>query len=216
MTTLDSKVLEIRDRLTFIPAIAIKVAPRSSFVLASPYWHLAERYLLDRAGYGDDGAVLLMRADGNGRLFADPYEWCDRTMQTAHLYIQDLWAFIDTGDVVDVEWILGETLEPKLSERVRPHDAPDDDVTPRPTHRTVKIRARPTRLSVCAPRTTIVRHPLDLSTVYAVRNVPMTVSNVAVMALLMAKSVTPVDYEIDYADIAPPAPPASPAGGEST
>ena len=47
----------------------------------------------------------------------DPYSWGDRTYSVAHNYIQEHWDEIKAGDVIDVEYILGETPEPKLSER---------------------------------------------------------------------------------------------------
>jgi hypothetical protein len=37
-------------------------------------------------------------------------------MGNAHNFIQAQWDTLTTGDVVDVEFILGETLEPKQSE----------------------------------------------------------------------------------------------------
>jgi hypothetical protein len=47
----------------------------------------------------------------------DPYDWNDRTMQTAHNYIAKNFDDLSNGDVVDVEYILEETDEPKISER---------------------------------------------------------------------------------------------------
>jgi hypothetical protein len=39
-------------------------------------------------------------------------------MPTAHLHIRDQWESIADGDVVDVEFILGETSVKKVSERL--------------------------------------------------------------------------------------------------
>jgi hypothetical protein len=70
-----------------------------------------------RAGYAPDTPlVLLTRLDG-GRSCYDPYEWNDRTWQVAHNFIQESWENLESGTVVDVQFILNETNEPKISER---------------------------------------------------------------------------------------------------
>jgi hypothetical protein len=103
------KAIEIRDRATFIPAIAIKMSePKSK----------AEDYLLRRCGYAlNNPAIILLRMDGNSRKApSDPYDWGDRTMLTTHIYIMDHFDEISNGEVIDVEYILGETPTPKQSE----------------------------------------------------------------------------------------------------
>jgi len=110
---MEIKLIEVRDRATFIPMLAIKPVPRSE----------EERYLLARAGYGrspdvQGEYVLLARLDG-GPLRYDHYGWEPpvRTYQTAHFWLLSHWDEIASGDVLDVEFILGETLSPKPSER---------------------------------------------------------------------------------------------------
>jgi len=41
-----------------------------------------------------------------------------RTMLEAHRHVAAHWNELQSGDVVDVEFILGETAAPKVSERV--------------------------------------------------------------------------------------------------
>ena len=58
-----------------------------------------------------------------GKATNDPYEWESlglgpRTMPAAHLYIIEHYADLSDGDVVDVEFIRGETKQVKLSERL--------------------------------------------------------------------------------------------------
>ena len=112
------KAIEIRDRGTFIPALAVKMVPARDV-----YEHEPERYLLRRAGYGFvNPCVVLCRMDANGgprNASYDPYGWGveDRTFQVAHLYITDHFDELESGAVVDVEFILKETTEPKKSER---------------------------------------------------------------------------------------------------
>ena len=49
----------------------------------------------------------------------DPYNWDNlRTMGNAHHYIAEHWDELHDGDVIDVQFILGETTAKKLSESV--------------------------------------------------------------------------------------------------
>jgi hypothetical protein len=114
-----SKALEIRDKGTFIPALAVDMNPVSVDSYGSANASDAQRYLLRRCGYPCDGRpnVVLTRLDGNGQATNDPYAWGGRTWPNAHNWIIDHWENLNDGDVVDVEFILGETQTPKQSER---------------------------------------------------------------------------------------------------
>lgn len=102
------KCLEIRDRMTFIPVAAVNTAPSSA----------AQRYLIRRAGYASLGGTVIVVNLNDCRASNDPYGWGNsRTMQVAHAYIEENFETLKDGDVVDVEFILGETSEPKRSER---------------------------------------------------------------------------------------------------
>lgn len=111
-----AKTFEIRDRATFIPVVAIQLNPSCE----------ADRYLFARSGYGrtpDDQRqyVLLAKIDGgSGGCQCDPYGWGGgaRTMLVAHDHIIKNFVFLNSGDVIDVEYILGETKESKVSERL--------------------------------------------------------------------------------------------------
>jgi len=124
-----TKAIEIRDKGTFIPAIAIKMTP--AFVPAAQleansrqrqaYDH--ERYLLRRSGYVFDEpcCVMLVRMDANGsprQASYDPHGWGagNRTYIVAHTYIVQNFEALENGQVVDVEFILGETQQAKESE----------------------------------------------------------------------------------------------------
>lgn len=113
------KAIEIRDKGTFIPALAVKMVPHSYEEATNQYEH--ERYLLRRAGYAfENPCVMLCRMDANGgarQASYDPYDWGDRTFPVAHQYIIDHFDELESGAVVDVEFILKETAEPKKSER---------------------------------------------------------------------------------------------------
>ena len=105
-----AKTFEVRDRMTFFPVLAIRLEPSDA----------RDLFLLSRCGYGTTIAaqreyVLLARLDGSVINY-DPFSWGDRTYFTAHTYIQANWDTLRNGEVIDVEYIQGETDAPKASE----------------------------------------------------------------------------------------------------
>ena len=106
---MEIKLLEIRDKGTFMPMFAFNTASQ---------WP-QQSYLLRRAGYSPEGDCIMFGYLAQSGMPAcyDPYDWNDRTKKTAHEYIQAHWNELKDGDVVDVEFILGETTQPKQSER---------------------------------------------------------------------------------------------------
>ncbi len=109
-SSLDSKVLEVRDSATHIPVLAIRMLAKNG---------IQRYYIHGRMGYPADGSciavVMLNDMDGN----CDPYAWTgSRTMSVAHNYIYEHFDELSDGDVVDVEFILGETTTKKVSERL--------------------------------------------------------------------------------------------------
>ncbi|MCB1423203.1 MAG: hypothetical protein KDJ69_12210 [Nitratireductor sp.] len=105
------KILEIRDRATFISVLATELWTGKTTI--------TERYYLERAGYGDGGSryIIMTRLEGL-ETQCDPYKWPSfRTMKAAHVYILQHWDELESGDVVDVEFINSESKEPKKSER---------------------------------------------------------------------------------------------------
>lgn len=113
------KCLEIRDKGTFIAALAVDMNP-GMIGGSDPDTWTNRRYLLRRCGYACDGEpnIILARLDGGGQATNDPYEWGDRTWSVAHKHIIEHWAELKDGDVVCVEHILGERAEPNVSERI--------------------------------------------------------------------------------------------------
>ena len=113
------KFLEIRDRATCITAIAVKFSPESE----------QERWLLMTAGFGNlvveqQEYVLFGSINGGARdIFTDPYKQkgC-RTMCIAHLYVRDNFNELKNGQVIDVEFILGETDKPKITDNTGRED----------------------------------------------------------------------------------------------
>ncbi len=109
ISNLDTKVLEVRDSATHIPVLAIRMLAKND---------IQKYYIHDRSGYPLDGRCIsvmkLNDMDGN----CDPYTWTNRTMATAHDYIYTHFDELSDGDVVDVEFILGEKPTRKVSERL--------------------------------------------------------------------------------------------------
>lgn len=113
---MNSKLFEVRDRATFIPVLATRIDPYRD---SSP--GLPEFYLMRRAGFGCDACVILCRLECSGidrNATYDVYAWGNqaRTLQVAHQYILDHFDELESGAVIDVEFILGESGNPKLSE----------------------------------------------------------------------------------------------------
>jgi hypothetical protein len=107
-----TKIFELRDRATFIPILAIQIYPDNGL----------QEYLILRCGYPItieyDYQVMITKLSGEGKASADPYFWGDRTFAVAHNYIYENFNDLNDGDVIDVEFILGETKEKKISERI--------------------------------------------------------------------------------------------------
>lgn len=109
---MEVKCLEVRDAGTFIPVICVRPVPLND----------AQRYLLRRDGYSGEATercVIMVDAQCRGVAY-DPYDWKGdaRTKPVAHNYITENWAKLRDGDVVDVQFLIGETAAPKVSERV--------------------------------------------------------------------------------------------------
>lgn len=110
------KILELRDRGTFIPVVAIDMNPDNE----------EQEYLLRRRGYPCDGQpnIAIFSANANGDpVWNDPYGWNTgaRTYPVAHEWIIEHWHELADGDVVCVETITGERSNPKISERFKDH-----------------------------------------------------------------------------------------------
>lgn len=108
---MEVKLLEVHDRATCIPIMAIRASAANE----------AQRALLARAGFGrteEDGRRYVVMTLLSGLISAnyDPAHWTNRTLYEAHEYILRHFDELSDGDVVDVEFILGETTEPSPAE----------------------------------------------------------------------------------------------------
>jgi len=111
---IETKVLEIRDKGTFIAALAIRMLGINQ----------AQDYYFRRCGYPEDGTSIMLMCLYDGKATNDPYGWGAlgkglRTLPAAHNYIIDHFNELADGDVVDVQVILGERETPKTSQRLQ-------------------------------------------------------------------------------------------------
>lgn len=110
------KLLEIRDCGTCIPVLAIRLEPENE----------AERWLLARSGFGitpdaQREYIAVWKLDGGRDVCTtDPFQHGGgpRTMPTAHQFIEQHFDELESGAVVDVRFLLGETTEPAKSDRL--------------------------------------------------------------------------------------------------
>jgi len=106
--------VEIRDRHTFIPALVIVLGPTIGPTFRTDP---GEEYLLRRAGWHNftNPGIILTRLDA-GKGVIDPFS-SGRTIDAAYSYCSEHWADLENGDVIDIEFILGESSVKKVSER---------------------------------------------------------------------------------------------------
>jgi hypothetical protein len=100
---MENKLLEIRDKGTFIPVLCVSVSG-------------ADGFLARRGGFGRRLILIVKLTDLETNYHSS--QWGGRTMPVSHKHIENNWEIIKYGDVIDVEFILGETEAPKVSEQV--------------------------------------------------------------------------------------------------
>lgn len=108
---METKLFELRDSATFIPVLAIKLKSRTE----------VDRWILARGGFAPQDTYVVLMSLTRMKCEYDPLAWSrgGRTYPVAHEHIRENWESLESGAVVDVELILGETKEIKVSERLR-------------------------------------------------------------------------------------------------
>ena len=107
---MEVKAVEIRDDGTFIPALAIQLGDMNE----------AERYLAGRAGFVGDSClgwpyvILIPLESLSGTTYSCTRG--SRTYDTIHQFLATHFDEVRSGQVLDVEYILGEVSAPKQSE----------------------------------------------------------------------------------------------------
>src|ERR1035438_7146136 len=97
-----TKILEIRDSGTFIPVMATAFSGEESPLLRAAGYARCEQY------------VIVVKLNGIEAQYS-AFNWpnSSRTMREAHKYIEKNWKDIEDGDVIDVEFIIGESKTKK-------------------------------------------------------------------------------------------------------
>lgn len=111
------KLFEVRDVATFMPMMAVRLGVQQEAAESN-------LFLLRRAGYSlhqlmqptPEPYVILLKLDGVQAHY-DPFSWGSPRMAALHQHIIAHWNMLDGGNVLDIEFILGESKQPKLSER---------------------------------------------------------------------------------------------------
>lgn len=104
---MEIKLFEVRDAATFMPVMVTKLISRN----------IKESYLMSHVGLNKPGLFsFLYTVLNTGESSLDAYDWHNRTRKISHQFIEANWDQLFSGQVIDVEFILGETKEPKISE----------------------------------------------------------------------------------------------------
>lgn len=113
MMTSEVKLFEVRDSMTYIPVVATRI----NVALVKGEQELS---LLRKTGWSDSNPAIIVARLGDGHGRVDPYDWPGdtRTMPNAHAHIIANWDTLASGDVIDVEFLLGITKEKKLPDRL--------------------------------------------------------------------------------------------------
>jgi hypothetical protein len=109
---MNSKLFEVRDRNTLLVVVATRLSPDDDRC----------RWLLSWAGFGKNAEaqrryILVSSINGGGThpQSCDPYLG-DITTRTVHRYLEDHWDDCNSGDLLDAEFLRGETASPKQSD----------------------------------------------------------------------------------------------------
>lgn len=111
------KLFEVRDSCTTMQFMAVEIAPFQIDIVSNENGE-RERKILRYAGYGPDRLIMWVDLSGGREAHYDPYSHRGpaRTVATAHNYVAQNWDSLNSGDVIDVEFILGETTVKKTTD----------------------------------------------------------------------------------------------------
>lgn len=103
----ETKFFQVRDEGTHIPVLATRITVE-----------VASDREMYRAGWRTGDIVIFVMQLNNRECQYDPTEWSNgpRTMPIAHRHILENWRLLNNHDVIDVEFILGETATKKGAE----------------------------------------------------------------------------------------------------
>lgn len=101
------KYFEVRDRATFIPVLAYELIADN----------VDESYLLGAVGFYGRTYCIVTKLN-NLESNYNAYNWSSSTMEIAYSYIEQNFKDLTSGDVIDVEYILGKSPTKKEKQRI--------------------------------------------------------------------------------------------------
>jgi hypothetical protein len=109
---MNTKLFEVRATATNIPIIATKLEPSNE----------QEQWLLGHCGYGQHGAeqsqyIMVARLEAPSTATTTEYEEKSHEMQIAHRYLNASFDELESGAVIDINYIEGRVPEPVKSDR---------------------------------------------------------------------------------------------------
>lgn len=103
---METKLIEVRDIMTTVVVLAVRMTASDK----------RERKLIAREGFNTAYPLVIFHPLSRTKATWNLYDWNDRTFQAAHSELQLKWDLYNSGDVLDVEYVLGETDTPKESD----------------------------------------------------------------------------------------------------
>ena len=113
---LESRLIEIRDEGTCIPAIAIRMV-NTVHIHNINAFEACEWLIHTRSGYPENGSGIVLMRLSDQKATVDPYEWGGRTMPAAHHYVCEHFDELEDGQVLDVRVVLREAEKAVESDR---------------------------------------------------------------------------------------------------
>lgn len=112
---IETKLFQVRDDGTHIPVMATRMWTNMKQTCLTSQ----ERSILRRAGFGPLIPLVQLNAlQHESEVATWDFQYWDtkqrgRTMRVAHEYIEAHWSELESGQVICVEFILGERVTPK-------------------------------------------------------------------------------------------------------
>lgn len=100
---IESKIFEIRDKGTYIPILAVLMESNDP----------AENYHLKRFSWSH---IYVFKIANGEPVFK--WEWEGRRISVIYPHITKHWYELQSGSVIDIQVLLGETTEPATSEMI--------------------------------------------------------------------------------------------------
>jgi|WetSurMetagenome_2_1015567.scaffolds.fasta_scaffold437084_2 hypothetical protein len=111
---METKLFEMRAAATNIPVLAVRLNPTNA----------KDTWLLGRAGYGMHGYsqakyIMVMKLEGEPDASTQEYSHESHAMQVTQKYLNEHFDDLESGAVIDTQFIEGKTFTPVESDMFR-------------------------------------------------------------------------------------------------